>query len=49
MCGTIKDDILEDDDYLPKLLTCSIYDTEPVHILTNLTDKITRNTNKSKI
>ena len=33
ICGAIKVDILEDDDKIPILLDCIIYDTNPVHAL----------------
>ena len=39
MCDTIKAAIIEDDDKLPKLLACSIYDTNPVHLLSTITEK----------
>ena len=46
MCGTIKDNIIEDDANFPKILACSIYDTKPIHILRTFTDNITWNTKK---
>ena len=41
MCGTIKSDVIEDDDNLPKILDCSIYYIKPEHILSTVTKNIT--------
>ena len=48
MCATIKGDIIEYDDKLSRIPPCSIYDNKPVHILRNVTDKITCTTEKVK-
>ena len=50
MNETIKDYIIEDDDNLPIIFACSIYDTKPVHILGTIIDNITWTTEtKEKI
>ena len=40
MYGTIKTDVIEDEDTFPILLACSIYYSKHVHILNNFTEKI---------
>ena len=42
-CGTIKAAILEGGDNLSRLLAYSIYDTNPVHMLSTLTENMTQN------
>ena len=48
MCGTIKDDIIEVNGNLTRLLAYSIYDTNPIYILKRFTEKIAWTTKKVK-
>ena len=41
MCGTIKGDIIEYDDNLPRISACNIYDNNPKHILITVIKNIT--------
>ena len=48
ICGTIKAAIIEDDDNLTRIFTCSMYYTEPVNIFITFTKKMAHTT-KSQI
>ena len=48
MCGTIKGDIIEYDDNLPRISACNIYDNNPKHILITVIKNITCTTKKGK-
>ena len=49
MCGTIMAAILEDDDSLPRILSCSIYATSTVHIFITVSENITYTTKKENM
>ena len=40
MCVTIKDSSIDDGNKLPRHFACSIYYTNPAHILSTVTEKV---------